>query len=138
MTRPHCIRLGWVAAVTLTITACGGGGGDAGGGTPTAPSGNTGNVAATITIDANGVVSPKDVTVPAGSRVTFVNNHNRDHEMFSDPHPEHGSCPPLDQIGLLRPGQSDTSGNLNTPGFCGYHDHLNDTNTNLRGAIRVQ
>ena len=38
--------------------------------------GNDGTIAATITIDATGNATPKDVTVAAGSRVTFVNNHN--------------------------------------------------------------
>ena len=128
-----------VAALALMAAACGGGGDGGGSGTPNAPSGgSTGTVAATITIDANGVASPRDVTVPAGSRVTMVNNHNRAHEMASDPHPEHSQCPALNQWGLLQPGQSRTSGNLNAPGTCGFHDHLNDTNANLRGVVRVQ
>jgi plastocyanin len=78
------------------------------------------------------------VTVPAGSRVTFVNNHTASHEMTSDPHPDHTICPPLNQVGNLSPGQSRTSGNLNTVRVCTYHDHLNDGNENLQGTIRVQ
>ena len=129
-------------ALTLTAAACGG---SDGGGTPTSPSpgggsggGGTGTIAATITIDANGVMSPRDVTVAPGSRVTFVNNHNRAHQPASDPHPEHGSCPAIDQVGTITAGQSRTSGNLNTPGLCRYHDHLDDRNANLQGVIRVQ
>ncbi len=34
-------------------------------------------------------VSPSSVTIAAGGRVTMVNNHNRAHDMSSDPHPEH-------------------------------------------------
>jgi plastocyanin len=105
---------------------------------PAAPSSDTGTIAGTITIDASGAVSPRDITVPAGSRVTFVNNHSRDHEMNSDPHPEHTLCPALNSVGHLTPGQSRTSGNLNTPGVCTYHDHINDTNNSLKGTIRVQ
>jgi plastocyanin len=106
---------------------------------PTAPSGggNSGPVAATITITATGV-SPSSVTVAPGSRVTFVNNDNRPHEPASDPHPTHGSCPPIDQIGFIAAGQSRTSGNLNTAGTCSYHDHLNEGDARLRGTIRVQ
>lgn len=125
-------------ALTLTIACAGCGDGGGGGGTPTSPSNNTGTVGATITIGTNGVVSPKEVTVAAGSRVTFVNNHNVNHDMASDPHPEHSLCPSLNQVGLLSPGQSRTSGNLNTPGVCTYHDHNNDTNSNLWGTIRIQ
>ena len=128
---------GIALALAVGLPACG----SSGGSTPTAPSNNTpgtGTVAATITIGANGIVSPRDVTVAAGSRVTFVNNHSAAHEMTSDPHPEHSVCPPLNQVGNLGPGQSRTSGNLNTPGVCTYHDHLNDGNANLHGTIRVQ
>jgi plastocyanin len=78
------------------------------------------------------------VTVAPGSRVTFVNSDNRPHEPASDPHPTHGSCPPIDQIGFIAAGQSRTSGNLNTTGTCSYHDHLNDGDARLRGTIRVQ
>jgi plastocyanin len=136
--RPVLVLLGAAAGLALTISACGGSD------SPTAPSGgggggggNSGAVAATITITASGV-SPTSVTVAPGSRVTFVNNDSRPHEPASDPHPTHGSCPPLDQIGFISAGQSRTSGNLNTTGTCSYHDHLNDGDARLRGTIRVQ
>jgi plastocyanin len=107
---------------------------------PTTPGagGGGGNSAPTITISAAGVASPRDLTVPAGSRVTFVNNDDQPHQMYSDPHPDHGSCPPLDDVGHLDPNQSRTSSNLNTPGTCTYHDHLNFPNANLQGTIRIQ
>lgn len=133
MTTARIGALGLAAA--LAVAACGGGDG---GGTPTAPSGNPGNVAATITIGADGTVSPREVTVTPGSRVTFQNNHTRSHEMASDPHPTHGSCPPIDQVGFIAAGQSRTTGNLNTPGTCTYHDHNEPGNTALQGTIRIQ
>ena len=37
-------------------------------------------------------VSPRDITVAVGSRVTFVNNDSMPHDMASDPHPEHTLC----------------------------------------------
>jgi plastocyanin len=136
MTMRGFCNTGIAVALAIGLPACG----SSGGSTPTAPSDNpgTGTVAATITIGANGVVSPKEVTVPPGSRVTFVNSHNAAHDMTSDPHPEHTLCPSLNQVGLVSPNQSRTSGNLNTPGVCTYHDHNNDTNANLRGTIRIQ
>lgn len=123
-----------VLSAALTLPACGGGGG--GGGTPTTPT-DPGSTAATITITSGGV-SPRAVTVAPGARVTFVNQDSRSHEPASDPHPSHGSCPPIDQIGTINAGQSRASGNLNTPGVCRYHDHLNDTNSNFNGTITVQ
>ena len=120
-------------AVLLAVTAA------CGDDSPTSPSGggSGGPIGATITITASGV-SPSSVTVAAGSRVTFTNNDSRPHEPASDPHPTHGSGPPIDQIGSIAAGQSRTSGNLNTVGTCGYHDHINDQNASLRGTIRVQ
>jgi plastocyanin len=135
MTRSVLGLIATAAALTLAVAACGGSD------SPTEPSGggggNSGPVTATITITASGV-SPTSVTVAPGSRVTFVNSDSRPHEPASDPHPTHGSCPPVDQIGFIATGQSRTSGNLNTTGTCSYHDHLNDGDARLRGTIRVQ
>jgi hypothetical protein len=58
-------------------------------------------------------VTPKNIIVPLGSQVTFINNDNRSHDMESNPHPEHTDCPALAQVGFLTPGQSRQSGNLN-------------------------
>ena len=122
-----------VIALAIGFGACGGSS------SPSSPDpGNNGTIAATIVIDSTGNVTPKDVTVAAGSRVTFTNNHNTNHEMASDPHPEHTLCPSLNTVGLISPGQSRTSSNLNTPMVCTYHDHINDTNAALKGTIRVQ
>ena len=90
-----------------------------GGGSPSSPSPDA---AATITITSSGV-SITQVTVPAGSRVLFVNNDARSHNMTSDPHPEHDDCPEINTVGLLVPGQSRETGNMNTVRTCGFHDH---------------
>jgi plastocyanin len=91
----------------------------------------------TITITASGV-SPQRITVSPGSRVTFVNNDTRQHEMNSDPHPTHGDCPPIDDVGFLAPGQSKQTGNLNTVRTCGYHDHNQPDTASLKGQIVIQ
>jgi len=139
-------QLGWaLAAAVLTAAACGGGGsgptapsdgGGAGGGGGTG--GGTVGATATITIGADGRVSPATVTIAVGGRVTFVNNHNRNHDMASDPHPSHEDCPPMDQVGFLTPGQSRTSGNFNIARRCGFHDHNEPSNAGLIGTIVVQ
>jgi plastocyanin len=128
------------ALLALVVSSCGGDGG----GNPQGPSGGgggggggTGSATATITITASGV-SPKEVTVAPGSRVAFVNNDSRNHEMNSNPHPTHGECPPIDDVAFIQPGQTKLTGNLNTVGVCGYHDHNQDSNTALQGTIRIQ
>jgi hypothetical protein len=91
----------------------------------------------TVTISSSGVADPRTFSIRQGGRVTFVNNHNRNHDMSSDPHPSHVDCPELNQVGFLTPGQSRTSGNLNTIRTCGFHDHENPSDTNLSGRITI-
>jgi len=106
----------------------GGSGGGGGGSTNTT----------TITITSSGV-SPRDITVALGSRVTFQNNDSVSHDMASDPHPEHTLCKPeLDAVGFVQPNQSRQTLNLNTARVCTYHDHNQPSNTNLQGTIRIQ
>jgi plastocyanin len=129
--------LGSVAAVT--ISACGG--------SPSSPSnvtvavrdgGSGGTSGATITITGSGV-NPSTVTVAAGQTVTFVNNDSRAHEISSDPHPQHGSCPGIEAgLGTIGAGQSRTTHIMANSGTCRYHDHLDDSNASLRGTINVQ
>lgn len=139
---------GLAAAVVLAATAaaCGGGGGGSTPTTPTPPPTTTtpppttgGNPStATITIGSDGRVTPSSVTIAPGGRVTMINNHNRAHDMSSDPHPEHTQCVETNQIGFLNPGQQRTSGNFNTARTCGFHDHNDENNTALQGRIIIQ
>jgi plastocyanin len=91
-----------------------------------------------ITIAAGGIASPKQLTVPPGSRILFVNNDGRRHDMTSDPHPDHQDCPELNQVGLLMPGERRESGNLTAVRTCGFHDHEDSGNNNLQGSIVVR
>lgn len=128
-------------ACAAMLLGCGGSSGNGGGPTPPGGGGGGGGsdgpVAATITITASGV-SPRNVTIPVGSRVTFVNNDGIGHDMHSDPHPAHTDCPALSLVGFLQPGQSRTSGNLNAARACGFHDHNLPDEFSLRGTITVQ
>ena len=105
---------GGAVMVAATVAACGGGSSTPTGATPTTttvPATGGGNpLTATITIGTDGRVTPTSVTIAPGGRVTFVNNHNRAHDMESDPHPEHTQCPPINDG--LNPGQQRTSGIL--------------------------
>lgn len=132
--------------IGLTVAGCGGGSSGTSS-TPTTPSPATTTTTpptttppvqtTTITITANGV-SPQRITVSPGTRVTFVNNDTRQHEMNSDPHPNHGDCPPIDDVGFLAPGQSKQTGNLTVVRTCGYHDHNQPDTANLKGQIVIQ
>jgi plastocyanin len=128
-----CIAAAAVAAACLA--GCGGsdstapstnGSGGGGGSTNTT----------TITVTANGV-SPASVTVPLGSRVTFVNNDSQPHTMDSDPHPEHTTCPEIN-VGFIAAGASGTTQNLTTARTCTFHDHNQPSNNALKGTIRIQ
>ena len=121
--------LGTALGLTALLMACGGGGGGGGGATGT-----------TITIASAGV-SPKELRVTPGTRVTFVNNDTRSHDMASDPHPDHTgptACPEVNQVGFLNPGQNRQTGNLNDVRTCGYHDHNLDTVEAFKGRIIIQ
>jgi plastocyanin len=118
----------WTLVMTTVLCACGS--------KPTTPSGPP--VATnTITITAAGA-SPRNVEIALGSRVRFVNNDSRPHNMTSDPHPDHTDCPAIDQAGFLQPGQSRETGNLVVARTCGFHDHDNFDNANLKGTITIR
>ena len=112
---------------------------DCGGSTPSSPSGGGGTPtpATTITMTSAGV-SPAAISVSQGTRVLFINSDNRQHEMTSDPHPEHSDCPELNQVGFINPGQQKETGNLNTVRTCRYHDHNDPDNNSLNGRITIQ
>jgi plastocyanin len=125
-------RRALAVGLCLGLAACGGGGGGTTG--PTPPPNNP-NV---ITIASGGVASPKELTVAPGSRVLFVNNDGRRHDMTSDDHPDHQECPAINQVGLLTPGQNRETGNLIVVRTCGFHDHEDPDNVNLKGRIIVR
>lgn len=133
------IRNLMLAALAAATVACGGGSDGGGGGTPTTPTNPTNppTASTTITITANGI-NPSQITVPVGSRVTFINNDTRNHEMNSNPHPTHGDCPPIDDVGFIAPGQTKQTGNLSVARTCGFHDHNQPEVASLQGQIIVQ
>jgi hypothetical protein len=76
--------------------------------------------------------------VARGSQVTIQNQDPRNHNMASDPHPEHTDCPEFASIGFLSTGQSRSSGNLNTARRCGLHDHDDPNNNSLKATVTIQ
>jgi plastocyanin len=118
-----------VCAGALAAAACGGSS------TPTTPT----NPVQTnvVTISSTGV-SPKTIQIAIGSRVTFINNDSKPHNMTSDPHPDHSDCPDINQVGFLVAGQSKETGNLTIARTCGYHDHDLPATTSLQGSIIIK
>ena len=134
-----CVRLTRVIVVTAAAAAVSAACGKS---SSTAPSSNITcstipNPATTFLI-LNNAVCPTSLTVPRGTRVTFINNDSRAHEMNSDPHPEHTDCPEINQVGHLEPGQSRQTGNLVIARRCGFHDHINFNSAALKGSITIQ
>ena len=124
-------------AMAVLVGACGGSStAPSGGGSGAGTGGGGGTATSTITITSAGV-SPKTITVVQGTQVTFVNNDSQNHDMFSNPHPEHTDCPEINQVGFITPGQTKQTGNLNTVRTCGYHDHNLPTVTSLQGTITI-
>ena len=95
------------------------------------PSGGT-----TITLTASGV-SATEVIVSPGTRVTFVNNDARPHNMTSDPHPEHDDCDEINAVGVLQPGQRKETANMVIVRTCGFHDHDDPPPGGARWAGRI-
>jgi plastocyanin len=131
--RNGAIGLCVAAALGAMIVGCGNGSSNA---SPTPAPTPAPTTTLTITITSNGA-SPKTLTVAAGSQVTFVNNDSIEHQMYSDPHPEHTDCPELDSVGFLAPGQSRQTENLNIVRTCGFHDHIHFENKSLLGSITI-
>ena len=110
--------------------------GTCGGGSPSTPSPS--DNPNQMVISSAGVLTPSQITVTAGSRVLFINNHSRSHQITSDPHPEHTDCQEINQVGLLAQGQRRETGNLVAVRTCGIHDHDDPDNASLKGRIVIR
>jgi len=128
VSRVRSVSMGCVVAA---LAACGGSG--------SAPAGpSPGDNPNQMVISSAGVLTPKEITISAGSRVLFINNHSKPHYMASDPHPEHTDCQEMDPIGILAPGARRETSNFVTPRTCGIHDHEDFANPSLQGRIIIR
>jgi plastocyanin len=126
------------AIATVAVMAACGGGSPSGPSNPGPGAGSPGPSGATITIGANGAVSPSQVQIAVGQSVTFVNNDSRSHDMTSDPHPTHTDCPWMNAVSLLSPGQTKLSNAFPAARTCGFHDHNSPDVAALTGRIVIQ
>jgi plastocyanin len=82
-------------------------------------------------------MSPLDVTIAAGGRVTFINTDSLPHDVQGGPDPEHPDCREIDAVGFLTPGQSRSTNPLTASRTCDYHDHSYHA-PNFNGRIFIQ
>lgn len=82
----------------------------------------------------SGGFSPQTLTIKAGETVSWQNDDSSSHTVNSAPHPTHADYPPLNSVGLLKPGEK-KSLQFPASGIYKYHDHLNPS---LTGSITVQ
>ena len=68
-------------------------------------------------------MTPLEITIAVGQRVTFVNNDVRAHDVVGGIDPAHPECPEILQAGFLTPGRSGETGVFTTARTCEYHDH---------------
>src|SRR5207249_104294 len=100
MDEPMTLRIRYMAGAALTAFAAVACGGSSNSSTSPSSTCTASSTSTTITI-SNNSVCPQNITVPRGTRVTFVNSDTRTHEMDSDPHPEHTDCVEINQVGNL-------------------------------------
>ncbi len=68
-------------------------------------------------------MSPLEISISVGQRVTFVNNDTRVHDVVGGADPSRPDCPEILQAGFLTPGQRGDTGVFTTARTCEYHDH---------------
>ncbi|MBI2018190.1 cupredoxin domain-containing protein [Candidatus Daviesbacteria bacterium] len=94
---------------------------------------------AIVTEDKNAVqisssgFSPKSIAIKVGETVTWMNNDNTNHTVYSAGHPTHLTYPPLN-LGTIKPGRQ-VSLEFPKAGTYQYHDHLNPS---LTGSVTVK
>jgi len=127
------MRLVRLATLSLPAAVAGACGGQSS--TPSSPSTDNPNQ---MTISAAGVLTPNQIVIAPGQRVLVINNHARNHQIASDPHPEHTDCPEINQVGVLAQGQRRETGNFVVVRTCGLHDHDDPDNAALKGRIIIR
>jgi plastocyanin len=82
-------------------------------------------------------VSPKQVRVYQGTRVTFINQDTTNHEIQSNPLHIHSDCQALNSVGVIVPGQSRASDAFPEANPCGFHDHIREGDAAFYGTVFV-
>ena len=102
---------------------------------PAAPAAAIPPATGTITITSIGV-SPAEITIAVGGRVTFTNNDVIPHDIAGGPDPANPDCLEINEVGFLAPGQSRATAPFPAPRACAYHDHAHSAHVTGRIVIR--
>lgn len=86
-----------------------------------------------VEITKDGFV-PATLSIPKGTRVTWVNKGSGSHQVAANPHPEHSSVQGLDSRSPIGSDNS-YSYTFDQPGTYTYHDHMNPANN---GTVVVE
>lgn len=91
----------------------------------------------TVSITSGGL-SPLQITIAVGQRVTFVNNDTRNHDLVGGIDPAHPDCPEITVAGFITPGQQRDTGVFTVARSCDYHDHAAVGVPAFQGKIVIQ
>ena len=91
----------------------------------------------TVTITAAGM-TPLEITIDVGQRVTFVNSDTRAHDLVGGVDPNNPDCPEIALAGFLTPGQSRDTGVFTSARRCQYHDHTMLSVPAFQGRIIIR
>lgn len=78
---------------------------------------------------------PATITIPKGTKVTWINKDTVVHRVASNPHPVHDGLKGLDSKDIIGIQGGTYSYSFDTPGTYTYHDHLNPT---TNGTVVVE
>jgi plastocyanin len=90
----------------------------------------------TVKLTSTGL-SPAILSIRVGDTVTLRNDSASVFWPASNPHPTHSDCPGFDALRGLNKGESYTL-TFTKVQVCGYHNHLDPTNTTMRGTITIR
>lgn len=83
-------------------------------------------------------MTPLELTISVGQRVTFINNDLRSHDVVGGIDPAHPDCPEILQVGFLTPGQRGETAPFASPRTCEYHDHTMLSVAAFQGRIIIR
>jgi plastocyanin len=83
-------------------------------------------------------MTPLEITIAVGQRVTFANNDIRAHDVVGGVDPSHPDCPEIAQAGFLAAGQRGDTGVFTSARTCEYHDHTMLSVPSFQGRIIIR
>lgn len=108
------MRLTTLAIAAFLTLSCGSG-------SPATPTNTAHTLPSTVMIMATGV-TPNDVTIAVGERVTFMNHDTVSHSVAGGSEPAKPDCPEINAVGVLAPGEIRQTAPFLTAKACEYHN----------------